>query len=233
MTARQRRQQRRFLVRGFIFPSACFAALLAIVYASGIDFIVADAFYDVAAGRFLWRDDFWLKKVLHDGGDRLIVAVAVTSLVTYAAGLFYRPASRYRRRAGYVVLCIVLTTSLVQTIKRFSNIDCPWSLTRYGGDRPYLYLYESRPPTLPPAACFPGAHSSGAFALGAIVLLLTGWRAVVATGTIAGLGLLYAATQWARGAHFVSHDVWSAWLAWLVCVSCHRVLFRTLDGGLG
>jgi len=115
--------------------------------------------------------------------------------------------------------------------KQLTNMDCPWAVTRFGGDRPYVSLFSDRPGNLPRGGCFPGAHSSGAFALFAFYFV---WRrknprrARVALACAAALGTVYAATQWVRGAHFVSHDIWAAMLAWLVCLGCYLMFDRKM-----
>ncbi len=78
-----------------------------------------------------------------------------------------------------------------------------------------------------PARPFP-AIATGAFALFAFYFV---WRrqhprcAAAALVTATFLGLVYAGTQWVRGAHFVSHDLWSVMVAWLVCLGCY-ILFE-------
>jgi len=34
---------------------------------------------------------------------------------------------------------------------------------------------------------------------------------------VCSIGALYGWAQLARGAHYVSHTLWSAWLCWVVC----------------
>ncbi len=219
---------RRNWLRTLVWPGLGFVMVLVAIRFSGLDLRMADVFFDPQAATFPARHDHVFKKLLHDGGDRLVIAVALLALGGYVASFVAPPLRRQRRAALFVVVCIVATTASVAVGKRYSNVDCPWALARYGGDRPYVHLFERRPPALPRAHCFPGAHSSGAFAFGAFAFLA--WHAGrrrTAAALLAGallVGAIYAATQWARGAHFVSHDVWSAWIAWSVCVVCYRAL---------
>lgn len=209
-------------------PLLVFCLALAGVSALGFDFRVADAWYSASAGKFPARDAHLTKIVLHDGGNRLIHFIAIGSLAVSLLGLVVRRLRPYSRAAVYVALCIGITAGLAAIGKQLTNMDCPWAVTRFGGDRPYVSLFSNRPENLPRGGCFPGAHSAGAFALFAFYFV---WRrrnprrARAALVCAAALGTMYAVTQWARGAHFVSHDVWAAFLAWFVCLG-NYLLFK-------
>lgn len=209
-------------------PLALFIAALAFDAMLGLDFRVADTWFDPHAGVFPGRDAHFFKAILHDGGNRLIHAFAAIGFVVFLLGFGVKRLRNLQRSSLYLVLCIALTAGLAAIGKQVTNMDCPWSLERYGGDRPYVSLFHARPASLPRGACFPGAHSAGAFALFAFYFI---WRrtrprrAGVAMVCAGVLGAGYAVTQWARGAHFVSHDIWAAWLAWLVCLG-NYVLFQ-------
>lgn len=68
--------------------------------------------------------------------------------------------------------------------------------------------------------CFPAGHASAGFSF------VSGWFAFRRAGQrrLAGrwlgaalaAGLLLGLAQQARGAHFMSHTLWSAWLCWAV-----------------
>jgi membrane-associated PAP2 superfamily phosphatase len=47
-------------------------------------------------------------------------------------------------------------------------------------------------------------------------------------GLIVGVaaGLLFGIAQQSRGAHFVSHDVWSAFLVWIISLTVYTCIFR-------
>ena len=208
-----------------MFPTAAFALLVSVIYRLHFDLLVSDLFYDPTQLAFPARSLFWYKAVLHNGGNRLMVVFAVVTFGVYLAS-FGRAALRsWRRGSGYVLLCLCLVTGVVALGKAVTEIDCPWSLARYGGDKPYVRLFDARPPGVVADGCFPGAHSSGAFALFAFYFLWRDRRPRWARRALVGaavLGGLFALTQWIRGAHFVSHDLWSAWLAWIICLGVYR-----------
>ena len=223
-----------FLDAGFwrlhlALPLVLFVLLLGVVEFAGVDFLLANMLFDAGAGAFPARDSYLFKHVFHDLGNRLILCIALGAFAVFLLGFFVHRLRSLRRAAIYVAICIGLAAALAAVAKQTTNMDCPWSLERYGGERPYVSLLSDRPDVLPRGACFPGAHSVGAFALFAFYFV---WhrsnprRAGAALSGATLLGIMYAGTQWARGAHFVSHDIWSALLAWLVCLACY-LLFST------
>ena len=213
----------RFWLWHALYPALLFSLAALTVHDGQWDFWVVDQGFDASTQSFPARLNPWVAAVLHKGGRHLIAAIALSALLGLIASFAARW-RRWRRGAGYVLACIALTTGTVALGKRLSNVDCPWDVTRYGGTRPHLEWFEPRPASLPRGQCFPGGHSSGAFALFAFYFL---WRehhprraAAALAGTLA-LGLVFAGTQWLRGAHFPSHDLWSAGLAWALCLLLH------------
>ena len=72
--------------------------------------------------------------------------------------------------------------------------------------------------------CFPGAHASGGFGLLAFVPLLSGRRRMLMLGVAVLLGLFMGWTRMMQGAHFLSHNLWSAWICWAATlVSFHLI----------
>ena len=178
-------------------------------------------FADPAVGGFPARHAFWAEQLLHRGGIWLVSAVAATTLACLLGSGLSRRLRTYWRESAYVLTCIALTTGVVALLKQTTHMDCPWDMALYGGDRPYVHLFGWRPFNLAVGHCFPGGHSSGAFSLVALALVLARHRRREAGPVLVAcllLGLCYAVTQWLRGAHFPSHDLWSAFIAW--CVAC-------------
>jgi membrane-associated PAP2 superfamily phosphatase len=95
--------------------------------------------------------------------------------------------------------------------------DCPWDLLRYGGDRAYFGWYSSRPASMPDASCFPAGHAGAGYAWVALYFFFLarrpGWRwRGLAIGL--GAGAIFGAAQQLRGAHFLSHDLWTLMICW-------------------
>ncbi|HSC81377.1 MAG TPA: phosphatase PAP2 family protein, partial [Chitinolyticbacter sp.] len=141
---------------------------------------------------------------------------------TIGAGLAGRVLSvlrPWRRRLEWSVLGMALASGCVTLLKLRSPHHCPWDLAEYGGYAPHLALFEALPAGIAPGHCFPAGHASGGFALLAFHFALRDrhprWARIAAIGALV-LGWIMGWAQTMRGAHFVSHTLWSAWWSWMV-----------------
>lgn len=221
--------RRGFWLRHVVWPAALLTLAVVLVNVARVDFRVADFFYDPARGAFLARGVPWVDAVLHRGGRHFAAVVGGSAILLWFASWGWARGRRLRPGAAYVALCFALGPGLVALGKHTTNMDCPWDLAEYGGDRPYVALLEPQPAGLPSGQCFPSGHSSGAFAFFAFYFLLRRYRPRHAPAALAGtllLGLAFAATQWARGAHFPSHDLASAAIGWYTSLALAALCLR-------
>ncbi|MGQ0619313.1 MAG: phosphatase PAP2 family protein [Panacagrimonas sp.] len=223
------RQSESFNVNGSRI--ALFLATLALLCdLSPLDRWVATRFFDPALHAFPARHAFWAEDVLHRGGIWLVALVALSALGLLIGSIRSGRLRRWRREAAFLLACIVLTTGSIGLLKRTTDVDCPWDLAEYGGSNPYVHVFQPKPLGLLPGRCFPGGHSSGGFSLMAIGFVLAArrsrWARPVLIAAFA-LGLGFAVTQWARGAHFPSHDLWSAFIAWNAAWWLARAMLAT------
>lgn len=101
--------------------------------------------------------------------------------------------------------------------KELTHVDCPWDLLRYGGENPYLKLFDPHPGNYKYGKCFPAAHAGVGHTFVALYFFLAiirpEWKWYgLAVGVT--LGFIFGITQQIRGAHFLSHDVWTAAVCW-------------------
>lgn len=165
---------------------------------------------------FPWRHDWLASRVLHDGG-RILSAMLMALLVWDAMRpVVVGPSRSQRVRTVAVVLSSFM---LVPLLKRFSATSCPWDLVEFGGQAAYVPHWWPFLTDGGPGHCFPSGHAVAAFAFFGVYFL---WRdhrrhiARTALVAILALGMAFGWAQWARGAHFVSHTLWSAWLCWVI-----------------
>jgi membrane-associated PAP2 superfamily phosphatase len=178
--------------------------------ASGLDLVVAH-WYGNEAG-FALRHAWWTRDLLHDGGRWLSGAALAACVVLAWRG---DRAGRAQRIAwfGVVLACLVA----VPALKRLSGTSCPWDLDAFGGGTPYVPHWLLTLPDGGPGHCFPSGHAVAAFAYLPLYFQWRGRRPALARGMLAavlGCGALFGWAQLARGAHFPSHTLWSAWLCW-------------------
>lgn len=215
------------LVLGALPPLALLA-LAAVLQWSDADGVLARALYDPAAGRWALDTDLPLSRLLYQGERWLVIAVALATLGVVAAGVGHAEERNLRRPLLYILACLTTTVGIVALGKQVTNVDCPRALADFGGSRPDVGLFEDRPDGLPPARCFPAGHSSSAFSFVSLFFLpvaLSARQRRLGLAVALGTGLAFAATQWARGMHFPSHDACTLAIAWAVAAGL-AVLFR-------
>jgi membrane-associated PAP2 superfamily phosphatase len=199
-------------------------ALTALVLweASGWDRALTSV-YGNASG-FGLREHWFVSRVLHNGG-RIVSGVALAAVVAWAIFGNAQVMARRLRWAwfGVVLLCLIA----VPALKRFSRTSCPWDLNVFGGKFDFVPHWMPGVFDGGPGHCFPSGHAVAAFAF---LPLYFQWRrarprtALVVLAATLGAGLLFGWAQLARGAHFPSHTMWSAWLCWAISVLAARWL---------
>ncbi len=196
------------------------AALLALLAwdASGADLAAARLFGD--AQGFAWRDGFWTRTLLHDGG-RIAAWVLLAALVAAAlragAGTAVQPGRTTRWRWIGVVLAGVVA---VPAFKRVSLTSCPWDLAEFGGVAHYVSHWSRGLADGGTGHCFPSGHAVAAFAFFGLYFQWRDLNPRRARAWLVGVlaaGLAFGGAQLARGAHYPSHTLWAAWLCWALC----------------
>lgn len=211
-------------------PIAIFLPLALFLGFTRFDYTLAHAlFYDAGAARFIGRENFWTNEVLHTGG-RWAVRLVVAAVLAFWIAALARPGLRpYRRPAGYFVAATVLSVGFVGLLKTLTGVPCPWSLTEFGGTLASAELFEPRPPGWTSNQCFPSAHASSGYALLALYFVFREHHKILARlGLTVGIlvGLVFGIAQQSRGAHFLSHDLWSAFLVWMVVLTLYTFGFK-------
>lgn len=159
-----------------------------ILLAATLDRELIAPFYDPRSRTFPLRDAWPLAVLGHTGLKWLAVAFWLFCLI--------RPGP-WRRGALYMAII----AAVVNALKYYSSHSCPWDLLEYGGSHPDA------------GRCLPAAHPITGFSLFGLYLALN--RRWALTAALA-VGFIAGAVQVARGAHFPSHVLWTAWVAWAV-----------------
>jgi membrane-associated PAP2 superfamily phosphatase len=105
---------------------------------------------------------------------------------------------------------MALIAAVVLGLRHYSPFPCPWDLPLFGGRTPAT------------GRCLPAAHPLVGFALFGLWLSLSVERPRAARYALAAalvLRIAAGAMQAARGAHFISHILWTGWLAWAVTLA--------------
>ena len=143
----------RFVLRHLWLPLLCVLWVLLLIAAGGVDIALADRIYAWEGQHWALRQAFSTEILVHKAGRNLSLLAWFTVLALCLYSLS-RDAWRDRRRPlAYLLVSTVVATALVAWIKHWSNMDCPWDLVRYGGDRPFIGLFGLRPVGLQRGAC--------------------------------------------------------------------------------
>jgi membrane-associated PAP2 superfamily phosphatase len=212
-------------------PLAALVAVAIALAVSDADLALSDAFYDRSRGSFPARGRWWVDGLLHRDAANLVAAVAVGAFACFAASWRVPRLARCRWAALQIALTIAVSCTVVAGLKLVTGRHCPIELDRYGGGMPYAPWFA---PTAgsPPGRGFPGAHAAAGFSL------LAGYFAARRLGARrpawwllpgVALGGLFSLVQVARGAHFLSHQAWSAAICWFIAYAIDAGLERLVD----
>ncbi|MDD2832637.1 MAG: phosphatase PAP2 family protein [Methylotenera sp.] len=210
-----------------LLASMFVAALMLLVYpVLHIDTNLTDLFFDANQQRFPLKRDLFLTQWMHIGLKWLMVAVAVSSLVLWISSYLLTSIKAYRAPLLWVFVGMVVSTAVVAIFKHYNQHACPWDLAMYGGSYPLLILFEQLPAGIKAGRCFPAGHPSGGFALMAFYFaFITRHPTFAKLMLLSGLfmGLVMGGVQIVRGAHFLSHVLWSGWAVWMTLLVLYRI----------
>lgn len=217
-----------FLLTHLWLPLLVVAALLCMLALTDGDAWLADRLYALQGHGWTLRKAFLTETVMHRFGRDVSAVAWLAVLVLWIVSTSHSRLRRWRAHLGYLAIATLLASLLVAWVKSWSNMDCPWDLIRYGGERPFIGLLEIRPVGLSRGACFPAGHASAGYAWVALYFGLRASRAEWRWAGLCiglGLGMAFGVTQQLRGAHFLSHDIWTAAICWFTALGVY-LLFR-------
>lgn len=167
---------------------------------------------------FPLRSNPFMVHVMHEGARNLSWVLVITLFVAirWPFGLLRRLSTGSRVQLALTVLASVIAVSI---LKHASHTSCPWDLQEFGGVARHVSHWSWGISDGGPGGCFPAGHASAAFAYvgGYFVLRQASPRAAAIWFGIAMVaGLVLGVSQQLRGAHYMSHTLWTAWVCWVV-----------------
>jgi len=167
---------------------------------------------------FPLRDNPFMVHVMHEGARNLSWALVIASFaaIRWPFGFLRRLSTGGRAQLALTVLASVIAVSV---LKHASQTSCPWDLQEFGGVARYVSHWSWGVNDGGPGGCFPAGHASAAFAYvgGYFVLRRVSSRAAaIWLGVSVVAGFVLGASQQLRGAHYMSHTLWTAWVCWVV-----------------
>lgn len=193
---------------------------------SGQDLAMARWWGD--AQGFALRDDPFLEQYAHEAMRWIgwALAFALSIGVWFPFGVLRRLPTRRRLQ---IVASLLAALAVVGLFKHISTTSCPWDLAAFGGLAQHVSHWRWGVPDGGGGRCFPAGHAATGFAFigGYFALYRDAPRAALAWLLAAlATGMMLGLAQQMRGAHFMSHTLWTAWLCWLTALVIDMLVQR-------
>jgi membrane-associated PAP2 superfamily phosphatase len=190
-----------------------------------IDLTLANAVYDAQTHSFPWQHAWLTERFGHVIMKQVLTVLALIPIALSLGELVLRKpylGAWWRLRLRLLAWCAVLIPAITSLLKHASKTHCPWDLERFGGSEPYYRLLDHVPALTDAGHCLPGGHASSALWLVGLMVFWLPHRPRTALGVGAATLAFGGALGWLqqmRGAHFLTHTLWSMWIACAITAS--------------
>lgn len=221
----------RFERRLFIgLPITAIGLAITLQY-SGIDLALERLFYDFDTGVWPLKEPWVMRRLFHTYVQHLLKFVGLIA-IGYILYLWIRnQRAPLRKILSCTLLSMALGMGIIGFLKGQMRVYSPWDLELFGGVMPHVSLFQSLTLELPPGRAFPSAHAACGFAFVSVyfscALFARRWRFHALISGL-GLGFVFGFIQQLRGAHFLSHDLFSLAICWLGALTVHFIFFPKL-----
>jgi membrane-associated PAP2 superfamily phosphatase len=217
---------RQFLFQfGLLWP-ALLAGCALLLHGSGLDDALTRLFYDAKAHAFVVGGSGPAEFIGHRLARGALVAIWLLLVAAALASWWVQGLVRHRGVLWATVLAMALGPVLVTLLKDINTRACPWNLKDYGGMVDYSDLWFV--PRALAGRCFPGGHAAGGFSLVALAFAgqAANHRGLRRAGLWLGFGAgaAFSLLRLAQGAHFMSHNLWSAVIDLCMAALCFAPL---------
>ena len=203
-----------------------------------VDLRLARAMYDPATRAFPMRHAWLAETFSHVYLKQFLVLLAGSVLLLVAFDC-WRPRARwspaFRQRLRVVALSSILVPLAISLLKQASSSHCPWDLGEFGGAEVYVRLLQAPLPGTLAGHCLPAGHASSGLWLIALAGFWLPHRPRIAAAVFVGalaFGFSLGWMQQLRGAHFLTHTLWSMWWACAIVALVQRLIaFKGVLGG--
>lgn len=165
--------------------------------------------------------EHWLfTAVLHEGARAAswLFLLVLCLMVWWPVGAFRRIDIQRRLQ---VVVTTLLAVLAVSGLKSLSRTSCPWDLATFGRVAQHVSHWAWATTDGGSGRCFPAGHASAGFGFfGGYFAFAEREPRLAKAWFLAALaaGLLLGFAQQARGAHFMSHTLWTGWICWCIAL---------------
>ena len=216
-----------FTARYLALPTFAFAVAFALLTDGGIDRGIAQVLFSAEGGQWTLRNNWLLDVAFHQVGKFMSVLAWLGCIAMYVRNRKVGVRDQWQRALILLIVSVGLTTLIVSTAKGFTHMDCPWDLQGLGGAKSYVPLLQEDLVNAKPGRCFPAGQASAGYAWIALyfaALIARPEQRLHGLGIGIAFGLTLGTAQQLRGAHFMSHDLTTAWIAWIVSASVYALV---------
>lgn len=195
------------------------------------DRTIANLIYQWEGNQWHLKNEWVTSILIHKGGKYFSIAMLLFVFVLLISSYFHVVMAPWKKRLRYLLIATLSGTLCVSLGKTVSSVSCPWDFFQYGGSLEYIPLMEQLW-VRNGSQCFPAGHASAGFAWVALYFVglhtKSTWR-WWALGFAIFLGCLFGISQQLRGAHFLSHDIWSFGICWIVSLVYYEMTLRPYE----
>ena len=208
--------------------------------------------FDIRISEFFYTNGQWLVQksaqpyafIFYDGPKALLIMAAIY-LLSVLIIKYRQPSnitsiiddSKFRKfmiplsvsEISYLLIILIVVPSTIALLKGVTHVSCPNHLTLFGGDLPYLNIWQNMLAKTD-TKCFPAAHASAGFSLYGLAFLPTLhkyryriFEIVTVLGWIMGLYKMLF------GDHFFSHTLVSMLLSLTIACALASLFLRRAD----
>jgi membrane-associated PAP2 superfamily phosphatase len=195
---------------------------------TNLDIILQNNFYNFTKQEWLLdRNNKILKFIFYDGIKKLLIAILLGILFSL---LFFKKKQiikKYQKGLFIILMSGILIPATIGILKKTTNIPCPKNIMLYNGEHPYIKVLQKYPDDFPhnkKIQCWPAGHASGAFALLSLFFLFNNITYKFLSLFIAiSLGWLIGGYKILIGDHFISHNIITMLIAWLIILLISKI----------
>ena len=211
-----------FLIASFLLFVSFFVLLFVFPVGGAIDLYLIQPWVGTF-GDFALKGDWYLAKLNHTYVKKVLTIVYVSFFLLWIASFKIEKFKAKRWQYGYMFWVSMLCTCIIGLMKAQAAHACPWDMT-HKTVTGFIWDFSATA-----GHCFPGGHASTGFALvtGYFLYRLDqrkrAWFYLFA-GVLLGFAMGWA--QMLRGAHFLSHNLWTAWICFAINVVIYMITYK-------
>lgn len=195
---------------------------------TNLDLWISSQFYDYDTKLWPYKYTFWTYQILYLGIKNVLIGYGAILLLLFGWSFKNKKLAPYRPVFLFLILCLILVPLEIAGLKEIIRKSRPEQIYQFGGTMPHTRLFESLW-NEHDARNWPGGHASGGAALLSLYfafrLYSKKWGRIALGFALLVWGLM-SWDQVMRGQHFLSHNLWTLWFAWLTILLLYQKFFQ-------